>query len=102
MQDKVTLLREKWLEALESGEYKQCKGMYRAGEYRCALGVLLDVAKIYGFITQRQYDEIDTGELEGEVVGSINGVYWVGRHNDKGMEFPKIAANLRNGDYDVQ
>ncbi len=100
MQDKVTLLREKWAEALESGKYEQCRGMYRSGEKRCALGILTDVAKKYGFLTQKQYDEIDTAGLENEIVGNYSGVYRVGAHNDRGMSFPEIAAKLRNGDYD--
>ncbi len=101
MQDKVTLLREKWAEALESGKYEQCKGMYRSGEKRCALGILLDVAKIYGFVTQKQYDEVDCGELEYEIMGNIITICMIGRHNDRGMKFPEIAAKLRNGEYDV-
>ena len=102
MQDKVTLLREKWAEALESGEYQQCKGMYRKGEERCALGILLDVAKKYGFITQEQYDDVDNSDLEIEIIGGFKGIFMVGQHNDKGISFPEIAAKLRNGEYDVR
>ncbi len=101
MQDKVTLLRGKWLEALESGEYQQCVGIYRKGEERCALGVLLDVAKKYGFVTQQQYDKVDSSELEFEIIGDVKGIYLVGQHNDRGMKFTEIAANLRAGEYDA-
>lgn len=37
--------KEKWIDALESGEYKQIKGRLRSSYGYCCLGVLCDVVK---------------------------------------------------------
>lgn len=37
---------ELWLEALESGRYKQGKGRLRGGDAFCCLGVAMDVLKV--------------------------------------------------------
>ena len=100
MQDKVTLLREKWAEALESGDYKQYRGGYfpyikydREGDLMCATAVLWKVSSGIGF-----NDHIT------EVAASVNvqpGL--VQNDNDYEMlSFSEIAAKLRNGDYDVR
>lgn len=39
----MTELQLKWIEALESGEYKQGKGQLRDGDQYCCLGVACDV-----------------------------------------------------------
>lgn len=36
-------VKTKWLEALRSGEYQQCKGQLKLGNSFCCLGVLTDV-----------------------------------------------------------
>ena len=36
-------IREKWLAALESGEYKQCQGSLKTNDGFCCLGVLCDL-----------------------------------------------------------
>jgi len=36
-------LKQRWIEALRSGRYKQCHGVLRRGDRFCALGVLADV-----------------------------------------------------------
>lgn len=36
-------VKEKWIAALRSGNYKQCKGMLRSSDGFCCLGVLCDV-----------------------------------------------------------
>jgi hypothetical protein len=33
-----------WIEALESGEYEQCRNALRKGEAYCAIGVVVDLA----------------------------------------------------------
>lgn len=38
-------LKQKWIDALRSGEYKQTKGTLRDTNGHCCLGVLCDVAK---------------------------------------------------------
>lgn len=105
MQDKTTLLREKWAEALESGKYQQLRGHYfpidqgsydRESNTLCATALLWRVNKALGFN--------DKGTVVGTaVVRDINvrpGLVQI--DNDNGLSFPKIAAKLRNGDYDVR
>ncbi len=38
-------LKAKWIEALESDRYKQCRGKLRIGNCYCGLGVLCDVSE---------------------------------------------------------
>ncbi len=101
MQDKTTLLREKWAEALESGKYQQYRGNYfpkndgildRTSNLMCVTAVLWGVSKALGF-----YDGIT-------VVAAHIGVNpgMVQYDNDNGLSFLEIAAKLRNGDYDVR
>ncbi len=102
MQDKSTLLREKWAEALESGEYRQYYGSYfpleddriydRGGDYMCATAVLWKVSQSIGF-----NDEI---HMVAEHIGVRTGEVQVDNDIAK-LSFPEIAAKLRNGDYDV-
>ncbi len=35
----------KWIKALRSGKYKQCKSVLRNGDSYCCLGVLCDISK---------------------------------------------------------
>lgn len=105
MQDKKTLLRQKWVEALESGDYNQIRGNFSGLVKKrflfytwiseevgyCAVGVLNEVGKKYGFGDSpfnRIYDtEIDYHKL-----------WW---DNDKNkLTFPEIAAKLKSGEYD--
>ncbi len=39
-------LRDKWIKALLSGRYKQCRGGFQVGAKNCAVGVLLRVARV--------------------------------------------------------
>ena len=41
---KFTKAQERWLQALESGEYKQARGSLRKGNAFCCLGVACDVS----------------------------------------------------------
>ncbi len=105
MQDKATLLREKWAEALESGKYQQHRGSYfpdelrasilssREGTYMCATAVLWKVSQAIGF-----NDEI---YMVAEGIGVSPGDVQV--DNDiMDLSFSEIAAKLRNGEYDVR
>lgn len=38
--------QEKWVQALESGDYQQCKGSLRRGDSFCCLGVACDVIAV--------------------------------------------------------
>lgn len=50
-------LKEKWVEALRSGEYEQVRRALRTNEGMCCLGVLADVAKV------GVWDETEPGEF---------------------------------------
>ncbi len=99
MQDKVTLLREKWAEALESGKYEQYRGSYfpmdngifdRDSNLMCVTAVLWRVSKALGF----KHQIIDMTKVVNVQQGMIE------VDNDGGLSFLEIAAKLRNGDYD--
>lgn len=52
-------LKNKWIKALESGNYKQCSGALQNAEgSNCCLGVLCRVMQI-------KHDNIDGGSLSG-------------------------------------
>ncbi len=105
MQDKATLLREKWAEALESGKYQQYRGSYFPWEqydkhkydgdstYMCATAVLWKVSQSIGF----------NDEITGVALGiGINPGNVVQDNDNFELSFSEIAAKLRNGDYDVR
>lgn len=52
-------VKEKWLAALRSGKYKQCKGHLRVGNKFCCLGVLCDI----------YHEETKDGEWVGNADG---------------------------------
>lgn len=87
-------LKKKWIKALRSGKYKQCKGNLRQGETFCCLGVLAHQADMKfsrqtdGIYTPKEhrhsYDPI--WNLVGESFGrELSGM------NDGGASFSKIA-----------
>jgi hypothetical protein len=98
-------LKTKWIEALESGEYKQGKGTLCSapdGAY-CCLGVLERVAENdvepYGFPSTAFYTRngIEDGDrtessLSGVVVAVAS---FLAERNDMGMSFPEIAKLIR-------
>ena len=100
MQDKATLLREKWAEALESGKYQQIRGSYfpddgtysREGTYMCATAVLWRVSQSIGFNDEiyRVADGIGVNPGEVQVDNDV-----------AELSFSEIAAKLRNGDYNT-
>lgn len=100
-------LKDKWLAALRSGEYKQCKGTLSDGEGYCCLGVLQMVAD---------------GRVErfNGVPEAVPTISWYGRHhigilddlrafslkdgcralaemNDGGLSFKEVADAIERG-----
>lgn len=60
-------IKERWLKALRSGEYKQGKGQLKCGDEFCCLGVLSDIyAKEHGI------EWIDTHPLRSDKFLSEN------------------------------
>lgn len=76
-------VKQKWLEALRSGEYKQTKENLRDGNGFCCLGVLCDLhAKERGTNWVRL---IDFYELYGEMqLLPLSVQEWAGLDNDMG------------------
>lgn len=110
---KLTDNQEKWLQALESGEYEQgIEELHSIDDKFCCLGVACDLfmpetRKVHGDGTCYSYSYCTLGapvELK-EILG-ISGSYgvidggWKGRStlasmNDKGWSFLKIARFIR-------
>lgn len=73
-------VKEKWVRALRSGEYKQGGGVLRSGDRFCCLGVLCDIVDPEGWaelaLTHRQRHRgelvFPRPELRGDVgIGSL-------------------------------
>jgi hypothetical protein len=97
-------LKDKWIEALESGEYKQGKNTLCTpdGAY-CCLGVLEQVAENdvepYNFPSNAFYQRngIETGGItESNLLGYETAVdALLAERNDLGISFPEIAKLIR-------
>lgn len=101
-------IKAKWIKALTSGEYKQCKGTLSKGKTFCCLGVLCDLAperirpKI-GRVDGKRRMVNSNGEME--VPGSEH-LKWanlpfdeakaLAQMNDSGESFETIATYIRN------
>jgi hypothetical protein len=85
-------LKEKWVEALRSGEHQQCTGFFQSGMKFCALGILCKVAGVPVLIENGSgnWPFVDEAlPVRPEVLASMN---------DEGKTFSEIAdyieANL--------
>lgn len=86
-------IKEKWCQALESGEYKQGTGRLRVGNEYCCLGVLADLATRQGVIpspalygSEYQYD--GSAFILG---GTI--VVWASNEDDRFKEDVTVQVN---------
>ena len=109
-------IKEKWLNALRSGEYSQSRGCLRTTEGFCCLGVLCD---LYSKETGTEWEEFKKDEALSsyssflEEIGTLpkEVMEWSGLKNpnpyfenmgslavlnDSGTEFPKIADVIEN------
>ena len=108
-------LQEKWVEALESGEYKQGKTYLRDSEDKyCCLGVACEVMGIepvkrgvnYEYnnsnIFLRNFDELDLRNHSGAFLYPIetpHGVFCtLMGMNDEGIPFKDIAQCIRDNE----
>jgi len=68
-------LKQRWIEALRSGKYKQCTGRLRIGDRFCALGVLYHVAgvpSLYGgFDVYGRIEARDAAGIDNDVANNI-------------------------------
>lgn len=101
-------IKEKWLNALRSGEYQQTRGFLRTSEGFCCLGVLCD---LYAKETGTEWGEYQGKFKNSSFLGEIatlppKVIKWSGivqanpyfenvgslvSLNDEGKEFPEIA-----------
>jgi len=103
-------LIEKWLEALESGEYKQGKNtLVNSRDGYCCLGVLCKVAELNGIIKADEYVgmyalpkfmckkvNMDTdGDFQIAVPYKGNDYATLAQMNDSGIRFKTIAKVIR-------
>jgi len=100
--------REKWCQALESGEFKQGKVFLCDNEQYCCMGVL---GRILGVLSEpgrdgiRSFvgnDESLVGVLPTNVLNEAVGHGWPSTYyawNDRdGLSFKEIAAKIRAGE----
>lgn len=105
-------LQEKWLQALESGEYGQCEAVLHDGAGYCVLGVACEVVGLKKRKRGRQYYYSNrTASAPNSVVSKLRlwgssgecvDAFYAGfphielsSANDAGMPFPEIAAAIR-------
>ena len=106
----LTELQEKWLTALESGEYAQCKGSLHRGAGYCCLGVLCVVSgrefNEQGFCEERNQvlpssvrEESRLRDSSGESLATFHigdmRFSQLTEANDSGHTFAQIAAAIR-------
>ena len=99
---------EKWIEALESGKYKQCRAKFFDGEGYCCLGVAIDVAKpdFIDKVEGRHLVFKDGARLNNQAPVEVKNIvrsplieYFtpedLAAWNDAGGSFSRIANKLR-------
>ena len=99
-------VKEKWVAALRSGQYAQCKGKLRtAGNAYCCLGVLADVVEPSKWHAQpSQWGEINHEWQDGDTMRNIAAECDVPRRllcelakkNDAGESFEAIASYIED------
>lgn len=112
---KLTVEQEKWLQALESGEYKQGSGALVKDNCFCCLGVACELFipetktfdgiyvqygttndSYHGVAPYSVVDLLNLNSQNGEIKYSeIGGVDSLAELNDRGSNFASIAAFIR-------
>lgn len=100
------IIKERWISALNSGEYKQGKGVLRSADNRyCCLGVLCDIYSKEHNVEWEQdgnYEILDNGyllpkevvlwsEMNTDVGAYDDSNYALTTDNDSGKTFDEIA-----------
>lgn len=99
-------IKEKWINALLSGEYKQVNGMLRSGDKYCCLGVLCDIhsketgtqwSKTESYMGSPDYLPYEVEKWAG--LSNFAGMYddreSLAHDNDTGKSFAEIAEIIR-------
>lgn len=106
-------LKQKWLEALRSGKYKQGTGFLRRGQGGsdkfCCLGVLCDIVRPEDWLPKTDFDGVvcyktatnlgtmymppqSVGKLLGDkLFNGVNATQTLASKNDDGESFEEIA-----------
>ena len=117
---KFTEAQERWLQALESGNYKRGTGVLRNNDKFCCLGVACDVSKVgeweepqntdsvytykvmchpaaTGILPRDVQDELNMEHLDGQFVGKKpnDKFHSLVQMNDWGVPHKKIAEFIR-------
>ena len=90
---KLTLtqeIKDKWIAALTSGEYKQGQGYLRLGDTYCCLGVLCD---LLGWKLSKVSNAVDKYKRLTALLGDENEK--LQRLNDDGDSFKQIARYIK-------
>ena len=104
-------IADRWIEALESGEYKQTTGALQNNKGFCCLGVLCDLAVKDGHVTKRihpsgavEYDQSCSILPESVMIWAgmsdtngklLNGTYLTQLNDERGYSFKDIADEIR-------
>lgn len=103
------ITREEWIEALESGKYKQCRGrLYDvATDSYCCIGVALKLAGVdFSKYTYKELEvsafrsvltEADADKLSASIGITLTNQYRTASLNDRDWSFHDIAEKLRKG-----
>lgn len=90
-------VKDKWVEALRSGKYKQGKTTLRTGDHFCCLGVLCDISGLAEWRSM-PYQRYLYSELELFLPEDVTdwaeiyaGQYELSEMNDQGRSFTQIA-----------
>lgn len=67
-------IADKWVEALRSGRYKQCKSWLRDNDGFCCLGVLCDISKMSAWGELENTPNIMTAHIKLFLIRSWNGL----------------------------
>lgn len=89
-------IKDKWISALESGEYQQGYGSYHKGdpETYCVMGVLLDVLKRESRLDE-YVPQISYLMIAQHLVPCMYHVDELIDMNDRGMPFPDLAIWIK-------
>ncbi len=104
----------KWIEALKSEDYRQCKQYLHRGDEFCATGVLCDLHSNQfnnPWIKEEEYDISYFSYFDRECTIALEVKEWIGcefhlsvimNMNDRGMSFQDIATFLEEKLYEYK
>lgn len=108
-------VKEKWIAALRSGEYKQCRGQLKRKDRFCVLGVLCDLftKTKAGKQFKKEWDNDKTINMQGMKLPDVvrewaeihnenidpyapshNPIMKLMEHNDEGKRFKTLAKEI--------